>query len=295
MTTAVAVAAVTAAGAATGAGAAAGVAAAAGRAGAARVVAAEEAAASAAAAVAAVAVAAAAVAVAAVAAAGSVPTSAEGSAGNALPEASQVPPPAPWPSPRALARPAARRVRRVRPQGSRAGLADQPPDRGRSYRHDAQDQARRQGVDQRLPGQVLHEEAGRDPHGLRQGLPRGVGRRRQARPRDVRALGRGREPRPRGDAPGRPQAAREDQVRDERGRALMKASELRDLSDEKLRETIATARRDVFGLRLQHATGELENTAGMRGAKRDLARALTVARQRGLDPTVTTTAETVNG
>jgi large subunit ribosomal protein L29 len=75
----------------------------------------------------------------------------------------------------------------------------------------------------------------------------------------------------------------------------MKASELRDISDDKLREHIATARRDVFGLRLQHATGELENTAGMRSAKRALARALTVARQRGVDPTVTTTAENDNG
>ena len=74
----------------------------------------------------------------------------------------------------------------------------------------------------------------------------------------------------------------------------MKASELRDITDDKLREHIATARRDVFGLRLQHATGELENTAGMRRAKRDLARALTVARQRGVDPTVTTTAETTD-
>ena len=63
----------------------------------------------------------------------------------------------------------------------------------------------------------------------------------------------------------------------------MKASELRDLSDDRLREHIATARRDVFGLRLQHATGELENTAGLRIAKRELARALTVARQRGID------------
>ena len=74
----------------------------------------------------------------------------------------------------------------------------------------------------------------------------------------------------------------------------MKASELRDIPDDTLREHIATARRDVFGLRLQHATGELENTAGMRQAKRDLARALTVARQRGVDPTVTTTAETTD-
>ena len=64
----------------------------------------------------------------------------------------------------------------------------------------------------------------------------------------------------------------------------MNARDLRDISDDKLREHIATSRRDVFGLRLQHATGELENTAGMRSVKRDLARALTVARQRGVDP-----------
>jgi large subunit ribosomal protein L29 len=65
----------------------------------------------------------------------------------------------------------------------------------------------------------------------------------------------------------------------------MKATELRDLNDNGLRDHITTQRRELFGLRLQHATGELENTAGMRSAKRDLARALTVARQRGVDPT----------
>ena len=75
----------------------------------------------------------------------------------------------------------------------------------------------------------------------------------------------------------------------------MKSSELRDIPEDKLRDHIAVARRDLFGLRLQHATGELENTAGLRHAKRDLARALTVARQRGVDPQVTTTAETDNG
>ena len=63
----------------------------------------------------------------------------------------------------------------------------------------------------------------------------------------------------------------------------MKSTELRDLDDKGLREHLATARRELFGLRLQHATGELENTAGLMAAKRNLARALTVARQRGLD------------
>ena len=64
----------------------------------------------------------------------------------------------------------------------------------------------------------------------------------------------------------------------------MTGRELRDLTEEELVEHVRTQRREVFGLRLQHATGELENTAGISSAKRDLARALTVARQRGVDP-----------
>jgi large subunit ribosomal protein L29 len=62
------------------------------------------------------------------------------------------------------------------------------------------------------------------------------------------------------------------------------ARELRDLADDELVERIRTARREAFGLRFQLATGELENTAGVRTAKRDLARALTIARERNLDP-----------
>jgi large subunit ribosomal protein L29 len=64
----------------------------------------------------------------------------------------------------------------------------------------------------------------------------------------------------------------------------MKARELDELEDAALRDHIATARRDLFGLRMQHATGELDNTAGLKTAKRELARALTVAHARGLDP-----------
>ena len=54
-------------------------------------------------------------------------------------------------------------LRRVRPQGARARLDHQPPDRGRPSRDDPQDQARREGLDQRLPRQAVHGEAGRDP------------------------------------------------------------------------------------------------------------------------------------
>ena len=63
----------------------------------------------------------------------------------------------------------------------------------------------------------------------------------------------------------------------------MKASEVHDLADEQLIEFVGNARKEVFNLRFQHATGQLENTARMNTAKRDLARGLTVASQRGID------------
>jgi large subunit ribosomal protein L29 len=63
----------------------------------------------------------------------------------------------------------------------------------------------------------------------------------------------------------------------------MRTADVRDLSDAELAEHIATVRRELFGLRFQHATGELDNTAGLRHAKREVARALTVAREREID------------
>ena len=61
---------------------------------------------------------------------------------------------------------------------------------------------------------------------------------------------------------------------------MARASDLRDYSDVELAEHIGTARKELFGLRFQHATGELENTAGIGRARRDLARALTVEREK---------------
>jgi large subunit ribosomal protein L29 len=58
------------------------------------------------------------------------------------------------------------------------------------------------------------------------------------------------------------------------------AKDLRDMSDLELAEHIATTRRDLFGRRFQHATGELENTAGLRSGRRELARALTIVSER---------------
>ena len=63
----------------------------------------------------------------------------------------------------------------------------------------------------------------------------------------------------------------------------MKAVELRDMSEAELRDHIRTARRELFGLRFQHATGELDDTASLKKAKREVARALTVANERGVE------------
>jgi large subunit ribosomal protein L29 len=62
----------------------------------------------------------------------------------------------------------------------------------------------------------------------------------------------------------------------------MKASEIRDLDGQELSKRLGELRKEVFGLRFSNATGELDDTAGLGRAKRDLARALTVAREREL-------------
>jgi large subunit ribosomal protein L29 len=63
----------------------------------------------------------------------------------------------------------------------------------------------------------------------------------------------------------------------------MRAGEIRDMTEADLREHVETARRELFGLRFQHATGELDDTASLNKAKREVARALTIARERELE------------
>jgi large subunit ribosomal protein L29 len=63
----------------------------------------------------------------------------------------------------------------------------------------------------------------------------------------------------------------------------VKAVEVHNLDDAQLVEFVDDARKELFNLRFQHATGQLENTARLREAKTDVARGMTVSRQRGLD------------
>jgi large subunit ribosomal protein L29 len=59
--------------------------------------------------------------------------------------------------------------------------------------------------------------------------------------------------------------------------------ELREMEAEELTIHARQARRDLFDLRFQGATGELENTSAIGAARRHIARTITVARERGID------------
>ena len=63
----------------------------------------------------------------------------------------------------------------------------------------------------------------------------------------------------------------------------MKGSDVHNMKDDELVERLKTSREEQFNLRFQHATGELENSSRLRDVKRDVARLLTVAKQRGID------------
>ena len=63
----------------------------------------------------------------------------------------------------------------------------------------------------------------------------------------------------------------------------MKSADAHALSDLDLVEALREAREDAFNLRFRHATGELENSAGLRESRRNVARLLTIAKERGID------------
>ena len=62
----------------------------------------------------------------------------------------------------------------------------------------------------------------------------------------------------------------------------MKPSEVRELSDEELQKKLEDARAELFNLRFQMATSQLDNTARVTTVKRDIARILTEMRAREL-------------
>ena len=60
----------------------------------------------------------------------------------------------------------------------------------------------------------------------------------------------------------------------------MKASEIRDFSNEDLEKALKDSRAELFNLRFQMATSQLDNTARIKLVKKDIARVLTEIRAR---------------
>jgi large subunit ribosomal protein L29 len=60
----------------------------------------------------------------------------------------------------------------------------------------------------------------------------------------------------------------------------MKVAEVRELDVDDLQRRLAETRRELFNLRFQHATGQLENTGQLKEVRRNIARLLTVLNQK---------------
>ena len=60
---------------------------------------------------------------------------------------------------------------------------------------------------------------------------------------------------------------------------MMKASEIRKMSAAELNEKLASLKKDLFFLRMQHATNQLDNPVKIAEVKRDIARVKTIIRE----------------
>jgi large subunit ribosomal protein L29 len=63
----------------------------------------------------------------------------------------------------------------------------------------------------------------------------------------------------------------------------MKSAELLEMGVEELESRLEETRREVFNLRFQLATGQLDNSSRLREARKDVARLLTILREREID------------
>ena len=63
----------------------------------------------------------------------------------------------------------------------------------------------------------------------------------------------------------------------------MKAREIKELTAEELLKKEKELKEEIFNLRFQHSTGQLDNTARLKQIKKDIARVETVLRQKALN------------
>ena len=61
---------------------------------------------------------------------------------------------------------------------------------------------------------------------------------------------------------------------------MMKAKELKNLSTEELTKKLDELKKDLFMLRMQHATNQLDNPMQIANVKKDIARVKTIIREK---------------
>jgi large subunit ribosomal protein L29 len=73
-----------------------------------------------------------------------------------------------------------------------------------------------------------------------------------------------------------------------------KIAELRELSDDELENRLRESREELFNLRFQHVTGQLDNYARLGQIRKDIARILTLLRAREIEAAEAAAASEVN-
>jgi len=63
----------------------------------------------------------------------------------------------------------------------------------------------------------------------------------------------------------------------------MELKKMREMSEAELNAELVKMKKDLFNLRFQHVTGQLENPVKMRETKRDIARVKTIIREKELE------------
>ena len=66
------------------------------------------------------------------------------------------------------------------------------------------------------------------------------------------------------------------------GRAIMKAKEIREMNEGELLQQVDNLRESIFNLRVKATTKDLTNTSSLQHERRNLARILTILREKGL-------------
>ena len=65
---------------------------------------------------------------------------------------------------------------------------------------------------------------------------------------------------------------------------MMKAAEIREMTTAELEAKLLELKKDLFMLRMQHATNQLDNPIKIQSVKRDIARVKTILREKEIRP-----------